>query len=665
MAIPTSAPASRLSILILTAFLLAATSFTSRPAQAADSPAKMAIDGGTAATSSTAVTLDLSFAASGNWSKMCFSNDAAMWSEWEPYAASYLWTLLPGDGPKTVYVQFRDSTGKFSALDSSRIVLDTVPPDAKDIVIAQWNPLQVQIGGDVVAFSYSLDGGPYSDTVPASTVLPLATGTHTMTVVAEDAAGNRQSVEKATAITWTLDSPTSWTLSSPYYWIAVGDSLSQPPTNLGKDGSVKLGTMPRNFNIPSLSIITGKVNNAVTAGNISFFYNIGSISITELAPGTIPPNGWTGYPCTSSGITITVSGVVSGVDPSWFDTDICDSTSLSGIIVPIDGGAVNPYAGIYVMYPSNGKTDVETNSGASVDFGKTIDCSKVTSDFLHLTCPAGNVAGTVSCTGTKVLFTPAILLLSGTTYTATLTLPGVSAPSTWSFTTTAPHTKTYTVHLSAGAGGNVTADGAISVNPGESRTVTITPDTGYHIASVSINGKSSGTKGSYVLKKIAADQTVAATFARDTCLLAVKAGKGGTISTSSQGPILYGDSRSYAIVPAEGYEVSDVIVDKAHKGAVPTVTLSEISGNHTVSAVFAKKQYTVAVTQAQGGTISGGGTVTHGATKTLTIKPAKGYKVQSIILDGVPQPGATKFRLASISADHALTALFSPVSSTK
>lgn len=654
MAFRAFARVSRLSSLLLIAFLAISAFCISCPGHADGAPSTMMIDGGAAATSSTAVTLDLSFAVGSKWSEMCFSNDAAIWSDWKPYAASSLWTLLPGDGPKTVYVQFRDSTGKLSAPTSGSIVLDTVPPDAKAVIIAQWNPLQVQLGGDVVAYSYSMDGGPYSDTVPASTVLPLVAGTHTMAVVAEDAAGNRQSVDKATAIIWTLNSPTSWTLSSPYYWIAVGATLPQPPTDLQNGGTVTVEAMPPDFYVPSISII-GEQLNLEGATNVPASGTISLIAGNRLTGGQTSTSGW--------GDTTSISLVSS---TSNVDVTTSTGNTINDILLPITGGpTVDPGAGVYIMYPSDGKTNVETNSGASVNFGKAIDCSKVTSNSLNLTTSAANVAGTVSCTGDKILFTPASLLLPGTTYTATLNMSNLSTPMTWSFTTAPPNTKTYTIHLSAGTGGNITADGALSVTPGESRTVTITPNTGYHIASVSINGKPSGTKGNYVLKKIGTDQTVAANFAPNTCLVAVKAGKGGTISSSSQGPLLYGDSRSYSIVPAEGYEVSDVIVDKEHRGAVPAITLSDISGNHTVSAVFAKKQYTITVPQVTGGTISAGGAVTHGASKTFTIKPAKGYKVQSIILDGVSHPGATKFRLASITADHTLTALFEPVSPAK
>ena len=43
-----------------------------------------------------------------------------------PYATPQTWTLLPGDGVKTVYVQWQDSLGTWSAVSSDTITLDSV-----------------------------------------------------------------------------------------------------------------------------------------------------------------------------------------------------------------------------------------------------------------------------------------------------------------------------------------------------------------------------------------------------------------------------------------------------------------------------------------------------------------------------------------------------------
>jgi len=87
------------------------------------------INGGAAFTSSASVTLSLSAtSANGPVTQMQFSKDGVNFFSFEPYATTRVVTLLPGDGPKTMYVRFADAAGKVSAIISAPITLDTVLP---------------------------------------------------------------------------------------------------------------------------------------------------------------------------------------------------------------------------------------------------------------------------------------------------------------------------------------------------------------------------------------------------------------------------------------------------------------------------------------------------------------------------------------------------------
>jgi PKD repeat protein len=87
------------------------------------------INGGEVTTFSTAVTLTLSATDnSGFVAFMRFSNDDSIWSTWEPFSTSRAWTLISGDGVKTLYVQFKDAAENVSSVVSDTITLDTSPP---------------------------------------------------------------------------------------------------------------------------------------------------------------------------------------------------------------------------------------------------------------------------------------------------------------------------------------------------------------------------------------------------------------------------------------------------------------------------------------------------------------------------------------------------------
>jgi type II secretory pathway pseudopilin PulG len=80
---------------------------------------------------STSVTLTLAKSGGGpSPATMKFSNDGSTWLGPFAWSTSYPWTLTTGDGTKTVYARFYDSSGLYGAVVNDTIVLDTTPPGA-------------------------------------------------------------------------------------------------------------------------------------------------------------------------------------------------------------------------------------------------------------------------------------------------------------------------------------------------------------------------------------------------------------------------------------------------------------------------------------------------------------------------------------------------------
>lgn len=81
---------------------------------------------------------------------------------------------------------------------------------------------------------------------------------------------------------------------------------------------------------------------------------------------------------------------------------------------------------------------------------------------------------------------------------------------------TSPNANTPTCAIvTAGTGGSISSSGIERLNFGDSKTYSITPNSGYHIADVKVNGTSIGTVTSYNLQNIGGLTTIAATFAPD------------------------------------------------------------------------------------------------------------------------------------------------------
>lgn len=93
------------------------------------------INDGSAATNTTEVNITLSANDAGSGvADMRFKDDFSTWTSWEPFSTNKAWTLLPGEGIKTVYVQYRDHAGRISADYSDDIIFDTTPPSGSILI---------------------------------------------------------------------------------------------------------------------------------------------------------------------------------------------------------------------------------------------------------------------------------------------------------------------------------------------------------------------------------------------------------------------------------------------------------------------------------------------------------------------------------------------------
>lgn len=73
----------------------------------------------------------------------------------------------------------------------------------------------------------------------------------------------------------------------------------------------------------------------------------------------------------------------------------------------------------------------------------------------------------------------------------------------------------FTITASAGAGGSISPSGSFSVREGRDKTFTITPDSGYRISDVLIDGKSVGAVNTYTFDNVQKRHTIEAVFAKE------------------------------------------------------------------------------------------------------------------------------------------------------
>ena len=82
----------------------------------------------------------------------------------------------------------------------------------------------------------------------------------------------------------------------------------------------------------------------------------------------------------------------------------------------------------------------------------------------------------------------------------------------------------YTIKATAGTGGSISPSGNVSVREGRDQAFTITPDKGYAVANVKIDGRSIGAVKSYTFENVRRNHTIEVSFARANEFIDVPAG---------------------------------------------------------------------------------------------------------------------------------------------
>ncbi len=139
------------------------------------------------------------------------------------------------------------------------------------------------------------------------------------------------------------------------------------------------------------------------------------------------------------------------------------------------------------------------------------------------------------------------------------------------------------------------------------------------------------------------------------------AGANGSISPVGHIGLPDGGSKTFAIIPDAGYEISDVVVDGTSKGALTSYTFNAVKADHTIAATFAATSlFTITVSSGSNGIILPAGPVTlsPGANETFSIIADAGYMVDRVYIDGKPKGALTSYTFENVDANHTISATF-------
>ncbi len=203
-----------------------------------------------------------------------------------------------------------------------------------------------------------------------------------------------------------------------------------------------------------------------------------------------------------------------------------------------------------------------------------------------------------------------------------------------------------------------------TVNHGENAAINITPDPGYHIASINDNGAYPPIANPYVIAGVAADHDVQVVFALNTYTVTASIEWGpGTVLPAVQAAE-HGDNAGILIWPDTGYEILSV----TDNGIPQTVTdpyfmnyaITNITEDHAVKVTFDGDEFTVnaSVTGGHGAVSPGTQVVECPNGATVDITPDPGYHTEYIYDNSVAQPIADPYIIESVNKDHDVVVTF-------
>lgn len=238
----------------------------------------------------------------------------------------------------------------------------------------------------------------------------------------------------------------------------------------------------------------------------------------------------------------------------------------------------------------------------------------------------------------------------------------VGAPSSYTFTNvTATHTlvvsfaiNTYTISVPQNSNGSISPSTTV-VSYGGSQTFTITPNSGYRIATLVVDGSSTTTSSSYTFSNVTASHTIVATFAPGSYIVTVTQSTNGTISPSTVS-VPFGESQQFTVTPNTGYSITSVTIDGVNQGAISSYTFNSVSSTHTVTADFTLIEFAITASSGSKGSISPQGTVSvgYGGSQSFSFTADEGYKVSDVLVDGYSIGAVASYNFTNVVADHTI-----------
>ena len=200
------------------------------------------------------------------------------------------------------------------------------------------------------------------------------------------------------------------------------------------------------------------------------------------------------------------------------------AVSGNGEPVSINGQALSTGGSATVAIPNSGTTDIVVEIGTKT-YTLTILRNSgtgggATSYTLTFDTNGGSIIAPITQDYGTAITAPADPTKTGYTFAgwtpaipATMPAENMTIKAQWRYNGGGSSGYSYyTIKTTAGAGGSISPSGSVSVREGRDQTFTITPDKGYAVSNVKIDGKSIGAVKSYTFENVRRTHTIEVIF---------------------------------------------------------------------------------------------------------------------------------------------------------
>ena len=417
----------------------------------------------------------------------------------------------------------------------------------------------------------------------SGTVAGSAGSQYVFTSWSSDASGSAFSSSNAVTMNGPKTATANWKIQYQVtFAVSVGGSTSPTGSNVWENaGSLPIAATPNSgYNFSSWSSNTGSItfNNANSAtatamisgtGTITATFAIDTFAITvsqgdhgTISPGTTTVNyggsqDFSFTPVTGYHIVaVIVNGTTVATASPYTILDVTGPTSL------IAEYAINTYA-ITVSQGDHGTISPGTNI---VDYGDTPIFSIAPNTGYHIASIAaeGNPVAVTSPEGQSYQFNA---ISASTSLTATFAI----------------NTCPLTINVGANGQSNIASQ---TVNWDSVQNFVFTPNTGYNVADVVVNGTiDEGTVSSLSLT-VTGDTSVDVSFAINTYTITVTQSANGQIAPATTN-VNYSNNQTFTITPDTGYYLTSLTVDGSPVTVASSYTFSNVEASHIITATFA------------------------------------------------------------------------------